>query len=61
MDRAFVLIILLIVAIGWALMAAVNTRTDYGQDTCTKAGGQPQKIAGEVVCFAPGVLITPKE
>lgn len=39
------------------LVVSVSTKTQEQATDCYKSGGNPQKISGEVICFAPNVII----
>lgn len=64
MDKIqFCLLTLVFVILGAAVVMTVerNVKNADAHDACAGAGGTPQQISGAILCFAPGVLITPKE
>ena len=64
MDKIqFCLLVIVFAILGAAVVMAVerSVKNADAHGACVGAGGTPQQISGATLCFAPGVLITPKE
>jgi hypothetical protein len=64
MDKIqFCLLGIVFAVFGAAVVMTVESgvKNAGAHDACVGAGGTPQQISGATLCFAPGVLITPKE